>query len=270
MPKKPIKTTLLLTVLLLLANTMSAQVDYLETARQFLAEGNCEGAQTYYELYRDLHSADRDMEVAIAVCQAQREQLERYNQMVAFYENQLQALQVKDSVQYASMKAVYESLLAGNCDMAYQEYLNWHAVSGYEDTALETRITQCKQQKAEKEKPKATEDVKEVGNLEYYIYLPGTLMAWKSANDAAMVSRGGGNAEWRFPTVAELQIVLQQMDDKSYKFVDASHWSSDMTLYRDGSGYCSFVHDRTRVGTYDVNNKTPTGLCYCILVRTKR
>ena len=75
---KPFKTIMLLAAMLLLANTLPAQVDYLKQAHQYLDEGNCDGAQTYYDLYRNNHPADRDLEIAIAVCQAQKEQTERY------------------------------------------------------------------------------------------------------------------------------------------------------------------------------------------------
>ena len=257
---KPFKTIMLLAAMLLLANNLPAQVDYLKQAHQYLDEGNCDGAQTYYDLYRNNHPADRDLEIAIAVCQAQKEQTERYNKMVAAYEQRLQELRTTDSAQYAGMKAVYEALLSGDCDKAHQEYLEWYAVSGYDDKGMEDRIKQCRQQKTESEKPKATEDVKEVGNLEYYIYLNGTEMAWGFAESAAKQSRVGGHSDWRLPTIAELQVVLQQ-PLKDYKYANEYHWSSTNSS---SSGY-KLIWKRGRRDSDYI-----TEMHYCVIVRSKK
>ena len=68
---KPIKTILLLAAMLLLANTLPAQVDYLKQAREYLAEGNCDGAQTYYDLalqFQLNNKRDNNLERQIAEC----------------------------------------------------------------------------------------------------------------------------------------------------------------------------------------------------------
>ena len=68
---KPIKIILLLAAMLLMANTLPAQVDYLKQAREYLSEGNCDGAQTYYNLALELqlnNKRDATLERQIAEC----------------------------------------------------------------------------------------------------------------------------------------------------------------------------------------------------------
>lgn len=267
---KTLKTTLLLSMILMVASPLLSQVDYLKQVHGYLDKGDCDGAQTYYDLYRGTHPADSDLEIAIAVCRSQREQDEKYNQMVASYEKALQELQVSESGKFEGMKTVYQALLSNDCDKAYQAYIECQLHFGLEDADLENQIKDCRKIKAENEKPKATEGVQEVGDLEYCVYLNGTKMSWNSASEAAKKFRIGGHSDWRVPTVSELQIVLQQMDKESYMYVEERHWSSDMTLYKDGSGKCYYVYKRTNVDGSYFENKTPIGLCYCILVRTKK
>ena len=270
---KPLKAILVMGCMFLLANIVTAQVDPRADIRGLLDRGNCESAQEYYNdalKYGLITSHDYDLEKEIAICLAIRQQEKDFTDMVASYEQAIKELQVADSAQYAGMKAVYEALLSGDCDKAQQKYMDWYAVSGYDDKGIEDHIKQCWKQKAQGEEPQTAEEVGQVGNLEYHVYLKGTKMAWKAANDGAKALDVGGHSDWRIPTVAELQIVLQQMDEKSYKFVDNGHWSSEMELHKDGSGRCYYVYHRTDVNHYYVENKTPTGLCYCILVRTKK
>ena len=268
---KTLRQTILFLALFLPATLLQAQtIDYLAKAREFLDNGNCEGAQACYGLYRNTNSADSEIETAIAVCRAIQEQEEKYNKIVASYEKALQELRATESAKFDGMKTVYEALLSDDCDKAYQAYLECHIRFGLEDAGLENQIKACQREKAEKEKPRTNEKIFEVGNLEYYVYLKGIKMAWTAANDAAKVSKEGDHSDWRVPTVAELQIVLQQIDEKTYEFSKEGHWSSDMTLYNDGSGKCYYVYDKTRVESHYVQNKIPSGLCYCILVRTKK
>lgn len=233
----------LLSLFLLPAFMVEAQVDYYAQARQFLDEGNCEGAQTYYDLYRNSNPEDRDMEIAIAVCKGMREQEEECLTMTA---------------RFAIMKELYEALLSGDCEKASQIYLDLYANKDFEDQNIERYIVRCRQQKAESEHPMAVEEVFEVGNLEYYVYLNGISMAWSAANDAAKASKVNGHTDWRLPTVTELQIVLQHIDEKKYRYSPEGHWSST----KNGS-YHRSVYSKTKI--YDC---VASDLNYCILVRT--
>lgn len=62
----------LLVAIMLLYNVLRAQVDYQETARRFLAEGNCVGARGFYDLALEnqLHGQrDYDLERQIVDCE---------------------------------------------------------------------------------------------------------------------------------------------------------------------------------------------------------
>lgn len=63
--------TIILSAMLLFADTLLAQVDYLSLTRRYLADGNCEGAQTYYDLalqFQLNNRRDNDLERQIAEC----------------------------------------------------------------------------------------------------------------------------------------------------------------------------------------------------------
>ena len=156
---KPIKSILILQALLLLANIVTAQViDPRADIREFLDCGNCEGAQEYYKdalKHGLITNRDYDLEKEIAICLAIKQQEKEYTEMVASCEKRYQEVRSADSVQDMHMRAVYEALLSGDCDMAQQEYLVWYAASGNEDKRIEDHIKQCRKQKAENEKSQA-------------------------------------------------------------------------------------------------------------------
>lgn len=259
---KPFKTILLFAATLLLAVHLHAQVDYLATARMYLDSCNCEAAQVYYGLYRNTYPADIDLEIAIAVCKAQREQEEKYNNMVAFYEKALQELRAADSAMYSSMKAVYEALLACDCDKAQHLYVAWQALSGYEVVSIKNHIKKCRQQqqRTQNGRPQAIEGVQEVGNLEYYIYLEGTGMAWSVANQAAQQSRMGGHSDWRLPTVAELQVIVQQLPRDYNRYLDNCYWTSE----KEGRKSYRLVHYGWEPLSGEIDETH-----HCIIVRSK-
>lgn len=174
MNKHRLRFTFFPIMLLFAFNTLWAQDDYsfyLQNARQRLAEGDCDGAQRSYTVYKDLSKKiDKSIEIEIADC--------------------ISRITAKNEAAENLNKA-QEYIRKGECDNAQQYYSKYKQALNVSNYELERQIDDClSQEKAKKEAAQAEKDAAQK-NLDGIAYCNSGY--YKQAADCFRQSANQGN-----------------------------------------------------------------------------